>query len=83
MKVTGVKTTGNVPLTFAFVPGNSWFSLSDNLTAPTDVVVNYQTSPSPDIIVADGCGYIRFFPNAGVSSTTGTVPNPPINLQVD
>jgi hypothetical protein len=64
MKVTDVKTSAGLPLHFTFSQGRSWVSIDESLDADTGVLVTYQTSPSPDVIVADGCGYVRFFPDA-------------------
>ena len=66
--ITGIKSVkranGNT-LHFTYVPGDSWVSIPNSPahTEPLDVEVIYEAYDYPDLVIADGCGFVHFFNN--------------------
>ncbi len=63
--VESVKRTDGTALKFTYVPGDSWVSIPHSPTRaePIDLEVIYEAYDYPDLVIADGCGFVHFFNN--------------------
>ena len=61
-RILGVRdSVTNESLPMKYTPGNSWVTLPGHQSA--QVVVDYEITRDPTLVVADGCGFVHFFEN--------------------